>query len=252
MRKRLLLVFPMILIGFFAFFLSGCDQKNEKLIVYSGQGLERVMEEIKQNFENKYNLSVEMIYAGSNILLTTINKTRIGDVYIPGSVKFIEQAGDLVLHHQYVSLHVPTIIVRKDNPKNIKAFEDLLEPGVKIAIGNTNMCAIGRVSIEIFKASPKEDEIVKNISITGTTVNELLDLVLRKDAEASLVWSDMMLWPEAKDLKFIEIPPDINKPRKIHIAVLSTATDKKNAALFADFVATEGRMLFAKHGFGEK
>lgn len=252
MWKRFYLVFPMILIGFFAVLLTGCDQKDKKLIVYSGKGLERVMEEIKQNFENKYNLRVEMIYAGSETLLTTITKTRIGDVYIPGSVKFIQKAGDLVLHHQYVSLHVPAIVVRKDNPKNIQSIEDLLEPGVKIAIGNTNMCAMGRVSEEIFKASLKEDEFVKNISITGTTVNELLDLVQQKEVDAALIWGDMQLWHEAKELDFIEISPDINKPKKIHIAVLTTATDKKKAALFADYVATEGRTLFVKHGFGDK
>jgi molybdate transport system substrate-binding protein len=251
MWKKSLSVFPIILIGFLGVFLSGCDRKNQKIVVYSGQGLVRVMEEIKRNFENKHDLSVEIIYAGSETLLTTITKTRIGDVYIPGSVKFIRKAGDLVLHHQYVSLHVPAIAVRKDNPNNIQSFGDLLKPGVKIAIGNKNMCAIGRVSEEIIKASSKEEELVKNISITGSTVNELLDLVLNKDVDASLVWRDMKLWPEAKDLKMVEISQDINKPKKIHIAVLSTATDKKNATLFVDFVATEGRTLFVKHGFGE-
>ena len=252
MRKRLLFVFPIILIGFFAAVLSGCNQKDQKLIVYSGQGLERVMEEIKRDFEKKYNLSVEIIYAGSETLLTTIIKTRIGDVYIPGSVKFIQKAGDLVLHHQYVSLHLPAIVVRKDNPKNFQFFEDLIEPGVKIAIGNKNMCAIGRISEEIFKASAHEEKFVENTSITGSTVNELLNLVLHKEVDASLVWRDMISWPEAKELKLVEIPSDMNLPKKIHIAVLSTATDKQRAALFAHFVATEGRPLFVNHGFGVK
>ena len=82
--------------------------------------------------------------------------------------------------------------------------------------------------------------------------DELLDLVLNKEVDAALVWSDMKLWQKARDLRFIELPPGINKTEEIQIAVLSTTTDKKNASVFADFVATEGRKLFTKHGFGEK
>lgn len=251
MCKRFFLNFSMTLIVFFAAFLDGCEKKNQQLIVYSGQGLEKVMEELIQDFENRYNLSVKVIYAGSETLLHALTKSKMGDVFIPGSDRFIEKAGDLVLHHQYVSLHVPIIVVHRDNPKNIRSFENLLDPGVKIAIGRKNMCAMGKVSEEIINASPKPDEFIENISITASTVNELLDLVLQKEVDASLVWSDMKLWSKSKNLEFIEIPPDINKPRRIHIAVLSTTTDQKNATLFANYVATEGRTLFSKHGFGE-
>lgn len=251
MWDKYLSILPIILVGFFAGILFGCDQNDKKIVVYSGKGLERVIEEIKQNFEDKNDLSVEIIYAGSETLLNALTKTGIGDVYIPGSVKFIEQAGDLVLHHQYVSLHVPAFAVRTDNPKNFQVVEDLLEPEVKIAIGNKNMCAIGRISEEIMKTAAKQEQFAENISITGATVNELFDLILQKEVDASLIWREMMQWPEAKDLKVIEISPSINKPKKIHVAVLSTTTDRKNATLFADFVATEGKLIFAKHGFGE-
>lgn len=251
MLKKSYIFLPIIILGFAAGVLPGCDQKDRKLVVYSGKGMERVMEEIKQNFESKYDVKLDMIYAGSETLLTTINKTKIGDVFMPGSFNFIEKAGDLVLHHQYVAVHVPVFAVRKDNPNSINSIEDLLKPGIRIAVGNKSMCAIGRISEEIMQSSLKEEEFVKNISITGSTVNELLDLVLHMDVDASLIWGDMMNWPEAKDLKQIEIPQEINKPKKIHIAVLSTTTDKRKAMLFADFVATEGKIYFAKHGFGE-
>ena len=251
-KRRFSLIFLILLFGFLMAISSSCEKKDQELIVYSGQGLKNVMNELIPDFENKHNLRLKVIYAGSETLLEAIAKSKRGDVFIPGSDKFIDKAGGLVLSHQYVALHIPTIVIHNGNPKNITSFEDLLEPGVKIAVGNKKMCAIGRVSDEIIKASPGKDKFIENITITASTVNELLDLVLYKEVDAALVWSDMKLWRKAKDLRFIELPPGINKTEEIQIAVLSTTTDKKNSSVFADFVATEGRKLFTKHGFGEK
>ena len=230
---------------------GGCGKQEKKLTVYCGKGLKRVMEEVKGAFERTYEVRVHMVYAGSETLLKTMKKTRKGDVFIPGSVNFLRESGELVLTHQYVAEHIPVIAIRKDNPKVIESFSDLLQPGLKLAVGNKDMCAIGRVAGSIIKASNREQEFTKNIAITGSTVNELLDLVLRREVDASLIWADMLSWPEAQDLQGIEIPEAINKPKKIHVAVLSTAAEKKTALLFADFVATEGRAFFRTHGFGE-
>jgi molybdate transport system substrate-binding protein len=211
-----------------------------------------VLEEVKGAFERKYDVRVHMVYAGSETLIKTIKKTRKGDVFIPGSVNFLSEGGELVLTHQYVAEHIPVFAIRKDNPKAIQSFSDLLQPGLKLAVGNKDMCAIGRVADSIIKDSDREQEFTKNIAITGSTVNELLDLVMRREVDASLIWADMLVWPEALNLQRIDIPEEINKPKKIHVAVLSTAAEKKAAIIFADFVATEGRSFFRTHGFGER
>ena len=231
---------------------GGCEKQEKKLTVYCGKGLKRVMEEVKGAFESTYDVRVHMVYSGSETLLETMQKTRKGDVFIPGSFNFLRESGELVLQHQYVAAHIPVFAIRKDNPKVIQSFPDLLQPGLKLAVGNKNMCAIGRVAYSLMKDSEREQEFTNNFAITGSTVNELLNLVLRREVDASLIWNDMLTWPEAIDLLGIEIPEEINKPKEIHVAVLSTAADKKTAALFADFVATEGTSIFRAHGFGER
>jgi molybdate transport system substrate-binding protein len=209
------------------------------------------MEQVKEAFEHRYDVHVHMVYAGSETLLRTIKKTRKGDIFIPGSVTFLRESDELVLQHQYVADHIPVFAIRKDNPKVIQTFSDLLQPDLKLAVGNKDMCAIGRVAESIIRDSGRKQEFTKNITITGSTVNELLDLVLRREVDASLIWADMLSWPETQDLQRLEIPAAINKPKKIHVAVLSTAVEKKTALLFADFVATEGKSFFRTHGFGE-
>ncbi|MDH3568084.1 MAG: substrate-binding domain-containing protein, partial [Desulfobacteraceae bacterium] len=98
-KKSFSLVFLILLFGFFMAFLFGCEKKDQELIVYSGQGLKNVMNELIADFENKHNLRVKVIYAGSETLLEAIVKSKRGDVFIPGSDKFIDKAGDLVLSH---------------------------------------------------------------------------------------------------------------------------------------------------------
>ena len=102
----------------------------------------------------------------------------------------------------------------------------------------------------IFNAASGQQEAFRNnIVVTGSTVNELLNLVANQEVDAALVWTDMIQWPEAKGLKLITIPDAINTPKEIRVAILATSTNPKQAALFADFVATEGQKVFIKNRF---
>lgn len=229
----------------------GCCRKPERIIVYAGKGLQIPLEEIRREFEEKYSIGVSIIYAGSETLLETIRKTGSGDVFIPGIASYLEDAGNLVLSRQYVAKHRLVFAARKDNPRNIATINDLLQPGIKIAAGNREMCAVGRISQGIFESMAESEGLIRNIAVTGTTVSELLDLVLEGEVDAAMVWADMMLWPEAEELTAIAIPAALHRPEEIYIAVLATTKNRRQAARFADFVARERRSVFVRHGFGE-
>jgi len=246
------MVFLLLVAGICAVYTAGCVKPHGPLIVYSGKGLKHAVEEIKTAFQHKHNLEISIVYAGSDTLLSTINRTKKGDVFIPGSLSYIKKAGDIIAYDKYVARHVPVFAVRADNPGKISTFNDLLAPGIKLAVGNKDMCAIGKVAYDMVSDPDNNAGFAKNIVITGTTVNELLDLVIRKEVDASLVWADMLTWPEARGLEIIEIPSSMNRIKDIHVAVLETTTDRRHAILFADFVAGEGREIFKKHGFGER
>lgn len=158
----------------------------------------------------------------------------------------------LVTNDQYVAQHIPSFIVRADNSKTLHVYSNLLAPGVKIAIGNKDMCAIGKVGEAILNNTDSEENFRSNIVVTGSTVNELLHLVKDKEVDAALVWSDMLTWESAGDLKEVSIPGNINKIKEIRVAVLSTSTNPKKASQFADFVSSKGQKIFSKHGFGSK
>lgn len=234
-------------------FASGCSQKAEPITVYAGKGLKQAIEEIKQLYEQKKGVSISITYAGSQTLLNTLQNTHKGDVFIPGSKSYINKAKKLsmVTNDQYVAKHIPAFVVRANLAKSMTTYSDLLAPEVKIAIGNKDMCAIGRVGEAILKDAEPEDNFSSNIVVKGSTVNELLNLVRDNEVDAALVWDDMRKWDSAKELGHIVIPAKMNKIKEIRVATLSTSTNPRQAKLFANFVATEGRSIFIKHGFGE-
>ncbi len=233
-------------------FAAGCSRQPEPLVVYAGKGLKHAVDEIKQGFEQQHGIPLAIIYAGSNTLLTTLQKTRKGDVFIPGSPIYLKEAGELVTSDQHVAHHIPAFAARSDGSRQLQGYGDLLTPGVRIAVGNKDMNAIGRIAEAILDASPAQDSFRPNIVITASTVNELLQLVAEGEVDAALVWQDMLQWESAKGLVQIDIPDAVNKPKGIRVGLLSTSLEPERARRFVDYVTTRGREIFKKHGFVKK
>lgn len=230
--------------------LAGCSPQADPLVIYAGNGLKPPMEEIKRNFEQREGGSISIVYSGSNSLLSSLRVTQKGDIFIPGASSYIEEAGALVTSDQHVAMHVPTFAARAGVAKT---YADLLKPGVRIAVGNKDMAAIGRIAEAILKDAPPEHSFRHNIVVAGSTVGELLQLMSDGQVDAALVWTDMLQRDMAKKrFVMIEIPQALNKPKEIRVATLSTSLAPARAARFAAYVAGEGRLIFERHGFGKK
>ncbi len=230
--------------------IGGCNKTDDNmLIVYSGKGLKYAMDEITLLFEKKEGVKVEIIYAGSETLLNTIIETRKGDIFIPGSKSYIHKAGSHAMNPQYVAKHTPVFAIRYDQSERIQTYADLLKPGVKITVGNKNMAAIGKVAEAIMKNCDETNNFRPNIVVTGTTVNELLQMVNSGEVDAALVWLDMLTWKQAKDLAIITIPDEINEKKEIWVSQLQSSKNPSLAKKFADFTAGKGQKIFTEHGF---
>jgi len=230
--------------------VAGCAKQPEKLVIYSGKGLKHAIDEIAASFEQREGVSVSVVYAGSKTLLDTIKKTHKGDIFIPGSESYIKEAGELITQSEFVAYHIPTFIVASSKSNEITKFEDLFKPGVRIAVGNKRMAAIGRISEEILNNVSIDNQSNKNIVIKASTVNELIQLVANNEVDAALIWQDMMKWELAEGLTEVSIPNLINKPKKILVSSLSTSSNPGLSKQFLKFVSSnEGRLILEKHGF---
>jgi molybdate transport system substrate-binding protein len=153
----------------------GCDSKEDgqstpkELLLYCGAGIRPPADELIETFGREHGIKIAPDYAGSEVLLSKIKLIRQGDLYMPGDKHYVEQAAraDMILSQRSVCYWVPTILVQKGNPKEIRRLEDLLKPGIKLGLGDPDACAIGRTSKKIFEKNNIEwEDIEENVIST--------------------------------------------------------------------------------------
>ncbi len=207
------------------------------------------MEEVRAAFIAKHGIEPHIVYGGSGTLLATMKRSNRGDVFVPGSLYTLKQAGDMIVRHVPVALHTPVIAVTAANPKSIKSLSDLAKADMRLGIAHKEMAALGRTSEEIFAASGLEKELMANVTIKAQNVTVLLEHLVNDELAAAILWSDMLLWPESQGIIALTIPPEVNIVKKIHAALLRQSKSPREAGLFVDFMGREGAAIFHKHGF---
>jgi len=231
---------------------GGGSASSSGLVLYCGAGIRPPAEELIKTFEEQYGVKVGADYAGSETLLSKIKVSQRGDLYMPGDRYYIEQArqAGMIISSRPVCYWVPTILVQKGNPKGVQALEDLLKPGLKVGLGDPNICAIGKISWRILaKNGITREDIAANLKFQSLTVNELGMQIQSGALDAVIVW-DAMARYYAKYGDAIPIPPQRNVTSSVDIGVLRFTKDRQTAEKFAEFLSSEqGRAIFEKHNY---
>jgi len=220
------------------------------LLVYSGAGLRKPMDEIAEVFEEKYGIKIQYTYAGSAHNLSQLQLVNEGDIYVPGAMYYYESADEKGLVEMMVDVayHIPVIAVPAGNPANIQSLEDLTNENVDVILGDEKAAAIGRLSQKLIAKNGLAEPINKNVIAKAATVNELVVYMAMNQADATISWEDNVYGVE--DVEIIYIPEEQNLIKTIPVCVLSFSEKKEMAKKFADFVASdEGKNIYKKHGF---
>lgn len=227
------------------------DDSNEKveLLVYSGAGLKRAMEDIKIDFEEKENVEINYVYAGSGQLLSQIETSGKGDILIVGSEDTYNIAKDKgqADESKLVAHHTPALAVQKGNPKGIKSLKDLTKDGVKVALGDEKANAVGKTATKIIEKNGLE-EIKNNVVATMATVNELVVAITTGEADVAIVTEDSIRLNDEVDM--VEIPQGENIDQLIPVGTLTSSQHSELAQKLVDFIASEeGKAIFEKNGY---
>ena len=265
MNKKIIvaLIVVAIIAGLLEVAYHNLTSHNETvtLHVLSGAGLMKPMNELVKLFEQRYHVKVIIDYGGSGEIFAKL-KVGQGDVFVPGSYYYAEQAvkDKFVISSTLVNItkHIPVIAVPSGNPANIHSLADLLRPGFKIAIGDPKACAIGKVSYKIFQKNGLwkqfEEKMNHKEVILAPTVNQLLLYLVTGQVKGAIVWEDLTTWSQAKGkVIIIEIPVNENIIKTIPAA--ATVYSQKHgtykyAEEFVHFISSsEGIKVWEKWGF---
>jgi molybdate transport system substrate-binding protein len=225
------------------------------LMVFSGAGLMKPMEEMRKNFEGRHGAAVDVHYGSSGEIFGMVAAGQPCDVLIPGAAKYTMDA----LKNGWVEketirklvLHLPAIAVPEGNPAKIESLEDLARKGVRVSIGDPRAPAIGRVSKKLLTQAQLWENVQPNIKVYAPTVNQLLIYVALNQVDAAIIWKDLTSWAEAKGkIEVVDIEPGKNLIKTIPTAVCTRARNRDLALQFNSYVASdEGLSIWKKWGF---
>lgn len=222
----------------------------KELMVYSGAGLRKPMDEIGVAFKEKYGVQINYSYAGSAQNLSQIELIKEGDAYVPGAKSYIDVADEkgFITSKKDVVYHIPAIAVPKGNPANIKCLNDFSKPGVKVVLGDERSAAIGKVTKKILEKNNILEAVEKNVVTKDATVNEVVVHTAMKQGDACIIWEDNVI--DVEEIEVVSIPEEDNIIKTIPVGSLSFSKNPELAQQFVDFVSSEeGKSIFEKHGF---
>jgi len=203
------------------------------ILVYAGAGLKAPLDEIGPLFTEKTGIAVQYNYGGAGTLVSQMNLTRKGDVFMPGSTTEFKTAKSqgLVNESKLVAYHIPVIAVQKGNPKNITTLADFARPGLKVALGDANATAIGKASTKMFAALNISAAVEKNVVSRTPTINELTVIMQTGQADAAVLTLDQY---DAKTMDMITIPLSQNV---VLITPIGATTFSQNTDAANQFVS---------------
>ena len=255
MKKLIFLIAVVVVVA-----LAGCkaDKSEEsesnpkELLLYCGAGIRPPVAQMAEQFESEHGVKIVTDYAGSEVLLSKIKLTRKGDLYMPGDKHYVEQAAQegMIFSEKSVCYFVPTILVRKGNPKNIRRLQDLLKPGIKLGLGDAKACAIGRKTKQIFaKNNIAWEDVEESLTFQSLTVNELGMQIQAGSLDAVIVWDAIVGYYSEHGTEVI-IPPEQNVISTVNVGVLSFTENRSLAEKFVEFAVSEaGQGILAEHNY---
>ncbi len=233
--------------------LAWAAPAQNTLLAYVGAGLKDPAGELATLYESKTGVRVELILNSSGALLSQLELSKKGDIYLPGGMPFVMMAkqkgyiGEMVGPLAY---HFPVIIVPKGNPAHIAKVEDLARPGVQLILPDKDSTALGKSALKIFANLNLSAPILKNVKAyveTGPKVP--LTIALGQGDAGIAEYSDAS---KNRALELVAIDPAVNVVDEIPCAVLTCSAQREAALTFLQFVKENGAAVFAKHGFKTK
>lgn len=231
------------------------EATTEPLVVYCAAGIRPAASVVAKAYQQEFGVQVQLQYGGSNTLLSQIEASETGDLFIAADNSYIlaGQEKNLVAEEIPLAYQELIIAVPKGNPKGIASIDDLLRNDVTTAIGNPDQAAIGKVARRWLTKSGHWDRLSKHVTQTGVfkpTVPEVANDILIGAIDAGIIW-DATAEAHTDAIDTIRVPELSAGQAKISTGVLTSSNQPARALHFARYLGAidKGLRTFKSKGF---
>jgi molybdate transport system substrate-binding protein len=253
------------------------DLSDPKLVLYVGGNYFFAMAPLVRAFEAAHpeykgrvywetippGLLVEQLKAGGRISSGNMTWTAKADAYFAGlkAVNALIDQGLLTGPAVPYVTNTLTIMVRKGNPKEIKALADLARPDLRLAMPNPQFEGIARqIKASLSKAGGEAltkavyETKVADGSATLTRIHHRqTPLFLMQDAaDAGVTWQSEAIFQEqiGNPIEHVDIPDTQNTTAIYAGAEVAGAQHPEAARVWLDFIRSpESLAIFERYGF---
>lgn len=240
-----------IISGIFLVF-SDFIHAEKELLFFCGAAVAVPMREIIKDYEKETGVKVNVIYGGSGTLLSQMELTNRGDVYLCGSPDYVKIGVDRGLlitgTDKIISYLVPAILVPKENPKRIQKIEDLSKKGVRLGMGNPETVCLGLYGVELLEYNNLLEKVLPNVAVFAKSCDDTATICVLKKVDAIIGWDVFESW-NPEDVTWIKIDKKkIPRIAYIPITIPVFVKDRKLAENFIDYVLSQakGGKIFKK------
>jgi molybdenum ABC transporter molybdate-binding protein len=216
------------------------------LSIYCAAGMRYPMVQVVEQYEAEYDVTVRVQYGGSNTLFSSLQVSGSGDLFLAADASYVDmaRAKGLAAERLPLATMCPVIVVSKKNETGIQSVDDLLQPGLRLALGNPDAAAIGKKTKQLLEASghwSSLDEQVNQNGVYKPTVNEVANDVKLGSVDAGIVWDTTAA--QYDELQAIHVPELDKGTVQVEICVLNSTQNPTAALHFARYVAARDRGL---------
>ncbi len=227
------------------------NENAESIMLFCAASNRAVVEEVLDEYERECGRTVAVQYGPSQTLLSSLEVSGIGDLYLPADDSYLKMGSEKGLIAEMIPIATmrAVVVVKKGNAKQIHSFDDLLKKEIRLVQASPESAAIGKITRETLQKSGHWDRLQAVTIASRATVNEVANDVAVGAADAGIVYDAVLhTYP---DLTFVELPELVTAHSRVAIGVLKSSHRAADALHLARFLSASDRGLihYEKQGF---
>lgn len=229
---------------------------DESLLVYSGAGLTDVITELKDSFQLKYNIKVNLNLASSGTLARQIEHGAEPDIYISASMRwanYVAELGYIVDSMvQDVCYNNIVLIAPEDSELDSLVIDSTLDisnilEGKYLAIGNPAHVPVGRYAKQSLDYYQQYDILLPYLLMAKDTRSALMTVEMGEAALGIVYYTDAL---RSNKVKIVAILPEESHTKIKYVA--SLCKDEALSHSFFSYIGSEEtQWIWSKHGFNK-
>jgi molybdate transport system substrate-binding protein len=230
---------------------SGRGASDDPILLYCAVSNREVIDTICAEYQREFDRRVEVQYGPSQTLLSSIEVSRTGDLYLPADESFLQLGKEKSLIEETIAIASMRAVaaVHRDFKQSTLAFDDLIGGELRVVQASPDAAAIGKMTRQALQQRGLWQSLDQATSAYRTTISEVANDVLVGAADVGIVYDAVLhTYPDLRAIEIDELRP---VQSDVVIGVLATSKQPAAALHFARYVSARDRGLvhYAQHGF---